>query len=277
MFLRLFGVYGLAEAATATVLAPLERYKLLKQTNPLAKRGPAYTSLVNYLAQAPKNEGLLAYWRGNLTSVGRGLFSSILRFRFHGTFLGLFFTGSQEPDSNLWVRSLLHETSLGLFLLLFVYPIDQIRVRLALDVVPKGTDRNYFGFSDAFGKTIKETGVKGSYQGFLLTAFAVGPFLAAASVLDQQLQAYTPAGYELHAKTYELLLLQTFFYPIDTIRRRLQANGARGQLRLYANTRDCILQTWRNGGLTGFYAGLTAHLLRLLPSLYLFHTLTNLV
>ena len=276
MFLRQFAVFGLSEAVVTTLLAPLERYKLLRQTTPLAKAGPAYRSLFSYLTQAPSSEGFLAFWRGNLTSVCRNFFTSVLRFRFHTVFMGLYLSGKPEEDSNLWTRSLMHETTLGLFLLLFTYPIDQIRVRLAVDVVPKGKDRNYFGFSDCLGKTIKGEGIKGSYQGLGITSLALGPYLAVGSLLDQELKAYIPEGYELHSRTYALLLLQTLFYPADTIRRRLQTNGARGQLRLYANTRDCIAQTWRSEGIAGFFAGLPVHLLRLLPSLYLFHTLTHL-
>lgn len=276
MFLRLFAVFGLSEAVTTTLLAPLERYKLLRQTTPLAKSGPAYSSLFSYLSQVPSNEGILAFWKGNFTSVCRGFLTSVLRFRFHTVFMGLFFTGKKEEDSYLWTRSLLHETTLGLLLMLLTYPIDQIRVRLALDVVSKGKESNYFGFSDCMGKTIKGEGIKGSYQGLGITAFTLGPYLAVGSLLDQQLKAHVPEGYELHTQTYALLLLQALFYPLDTVRRRLQGNGARGQLRLYANTRDCLGQIWRNEGTAGFFAGLPVHLLRLLPSLYLFHTLTHL-
>jgi len=276
MFLRLFAVFGLSEAATMTLLAPLERYKLLRQTTPLAKSGPAYSSLFSYLSQVPSNEGVSAFWKGNFSSVCRNFLTSMLRFRFNATFMGLFLTGKEEQDSYLWTRSVLHETTLGLFLLLFAYPIDQIRVRLALDVVLKGKDSNYFGFVDCMGKTIKGEGIKGSYQGLGITALTLGPYLAVGSLLDQQLKAHVPKGYELHTQTYALLLLQALFYPLDTVRRRLQGNGARGQLRLYSNTRDCIGQIWRNEGTAGFFAGLPVHLLRLLPSLYLFHTLTHL-
>ena len=50
------------------------------------------------------------------------------------------------------------------------------------------------------------------------------------------------------------LVAQTVTYPGDTIRRRMQNNGAGGAPRVYTNTWDCTMQTWRKEGVRGFSA-----------------------
>lgn len=58
---------------------------------------------------------------------------------------------------------------------------------------------------------------------------------------------------------------QTITFPGDTIKRRMQTNGAGGSS-IYSGTWDCCRQIYAQDGLLGFYAGLRANIVRALPA-----------
>lgn len=68
---------GLAASISKTLNAPLERVKLINQTNP-----GRYKGLVDCLVSLPKEEGIFAYWRGNGTNVIRYFPTQALNFAF---------------------------------------------------------------------------------------------------------------------------------------------------------------------------------------------------
>ena len=61
------------------------------------------------------------------------------------------------------------------------------------------------------------------------------------------------------------LFAQTITYPGDTIRRRMQTNGAGGAERVYKNSWDCCKKTIRAEGFQGLYHGLGVNIIRCLP------------
>ena len=68
---------GTAASIAKTLNAPLERVKLINQTNP-----GRYNGLVDCLVSLPKEEGPTAYWRGNGTNVLRYFPTQALNFAF---------------------------------------------------------------------------------------------------------------------------------------------------------------------------------------------------
>lgn len=67
---------GIAGAISKTVVAPIERVKLLLQTqdsNPKIKSGelPRYKGIVDCFARVSKEQGIASFWRGNMANVVR--------------------------------------------------------------------------------------------------------------------------------------------------------------------------------------------------------------
>lgn len=67
---------GVAGAISKTAVAPIERVKLLLQTqdsNPRIKSGeiPRYTGIANCFTRVSAEQGFLSFWRGNLANVIR--------------------------------------------------------------------------------------------------------------------------------------------------------------------------------------------------------------
>lgn len=86
---------GGAGAISKTVVAPIERVKLLLQTqdsNPRIRSGeiPRYTGIGNCFARVTREQGLSSFWRGNLANVVRYFPTQAFNFAFKDTIKGLF-------------------------------------------------------------------------------------------------------------------------------------------------------------------------------------------
>ncbi len=85
-FLESFLLSGTAAAISKTSAAPIERVKLLLQNqNELLKQGRLenrYGGVKDCVTRTLRNEGVLAFWRGNLASVIRYFPQQALNFAF---------------------------------------------------------------------------------------------------------------------------------------------------------------------------------------------------
>lgn len=71
-----FALGGVSGAIAKTCTAPIERVKLIIQTqdaNPRIMSGeiPRYTGIGNCFSRIMSEQGLLAFWRGNFTNILR--------------------------------------------------------------------------------------------------------------------------------------------------------------------------------------------------------------
>merc|ERR1712193_251888 len=72
-FLIDFAAGGVSGAVSKTITAPIERVKLIIQTqdaNPKIKSGevPRYTGILNCFTRVAAEQGVSAFWRGNFTN-----------------------------------------------------------------------------------------------------------------------------------------------------------------------------------------------------------------
>lgn len=263
-----YGVLAGAQALAVTALAPLERCKLILQTQaqvkvPLVERYPNFSA---YLRTVPRVEGFRRFWRGNSASIGHIAVSTLLRYPLLCVVL---------TDNSLAAQS-----ALGLGLLTLSYPLDLVRTRLACDLIRKTERPIYEGLVDTLVKTISDEGVRGLYKGLSVT---LGTFLPL--LLLEQAFTYPVAIYlkqhsdsmledQIKKHSVSLAMAQLVLYPADTIRRKLQVAGDRNHEGMQS-ARQCCARLYRIEGIKGFYSGVLLNSLRLPPTLAIFYYLSD--
>ena len=76
----------------------------------------------------------------------------------------------------------------------------------------------------------------------------------------------TSIGQKLAAGCMAGVFAQSVSYPLDTVRRRMQVQGASVGKQLYSSSFDCVRQILRNEGVRAFYRGVLLNALRAGPS-----------
>lgn len=179
-FLQDFAVGGVSGAVAKTCTAPIERVKLLIQTqdaNPKIISGEVqrYSGITDCFVRVYKEQGMGAFWRGNLTNVIRYFPTQAFNFAFKDSIKKLFPKAS--PKTEFWTYFAINMASGGLAgagSLCVVYPLDYARTRLASDV---GTGKAQFnGLFDCLVKTAKGPGgFMGLYNGFGVSVIGARP------------------------------------------------------------------------------------------------------
>jgi len=148
--------------------------------------------------------------------------------------------------------------------LLFVYPLDYARTRLAADI-GKGEGREFHGLTDCLMKTFRSDGMYGLYRGFGISvvgiiayrAFYFGVFDTAKSM---GLMKGIILKYIIAQTVTALAGLAS--YPLDTVRRRMMMQSGRKDI-LYKNTIDCFRKIYKSeGGLKPFFKGALSNVFR---------------
>jgi len=155
----------------------------------------------------------------------------------------------------------------GAMSLMFVYSLDYARTRLANDnkSSKKGGERQFKGLVDVYKKTLASDGVAGLYRGFCISCvgiivyrgFYFGLYDTFKPIIlgdDVGVLASFCLGY---AVTVTAGILS---YPIDTIRRRMMMTS--GAAVKYNGSLDCTVQILKTEGVTSFFKGAGANVLR---------------
>lgn len=180
-FIKNFFIGGVSAAVSKTAVAPIERVKLLLQNQDSTKalEGKKYTGIVDCFSRVGKEQGLGSFWRGNAANVIRYFPTQALNFAFKDWYKktlcpfdkrkqpGMFFLGNMASGGAAGASSLL-----------FVYPLDYARTRLATDV-KMGAEREYKGLADCISKTMASDGVNGLYRGFGISVVGIIAYRAA--------------------------------------------------------------------------------------------------
>lgn len=103
-------------------------------------------------------------WRGNLANVIRYFPTQALNFAFKDTYKNMFRKYDPKTEKlKFFLANMASGGAAGATSLLFVYPLDFARTRLAADVGKGAGDRQFNGLLDCVGKIFKADGPKGLY------------------------------------------------------------------------------------------------------------------
>jgi len=172
-FVKDFLAGGVSAAVSKTVVAPIERVKLLLQVQHISKQiaeKDRYKGLVDCFVRVQKEQGLLSFWRGNLANVIRYFPTQALNFAFKDIFKEMFLKGVDKRQQfwRYFAGNLASGGAAGASSLCFVYPLDFARTRLAADV-GKGSNREFTGLLNCLTKVAKSDGIGGLYKGFFVS------------------------------------------------------------------------------------------------------------
>ena len=261
---------GISAAVSKTAVAPIERVKLLLQTqdaNAKIKSDKKYKGIVDVFVRVPKEEGVSAFWRGNLANVIRYFPTQALNFAFKDTYKKIFCPF--DPKKQFWMfflGNLASGGAAGATSLLFVYPLDFARTRLAADVGKGKEDRQFQGLNDCLSKIYKNDGLKGLYQGFgvsvigiiIYRAFYFGGYdTAKRSILKPD----SPLIFKFFIAQCITSISGFISYPLDTVRRRLMMQSGEKKV-LYKGTFDCFVQIAKTEGNKAFFKGALSNIIR---------------
>lgn len=264
---------GTAGGISKTLVAPIERVKLLLQTqdaNPKIKSGeiPRYTGIGNCFKRVAAEQGIASFWRGNLANVVRYFPTQAFNFAFKDTIKKVFPKYDPKKEFGKFFMTNLASGGLaGACSLLIVYPLDFARTRLAADV-GTGKAREFTGLIDCLRKVAGRGGPMALYQGFGVSVQGIivyrgayfGLYDTAKGVLfEDEKKANVLAKWAV-AQTVTAAS-GVISYPFDTVRRRLMMQSG-GKDQMYSGTIDCWRQIAKNEGMGAFFKGALSNVLR---------------
>merc|ERR1711934_1295858 len=169
-FLIDFLAGGVSGAVSKTLTAPIERVKLVIQTqdaNPKIVSGEIarYNGIGDCFKRIMSEQGVGAFWRGNGTNIIRYFPTQAFNLAFKDTIKAMFPKYNSKTD--FWKFFAVQLASGGLAgaaSLTIVYPLDYARTRLASDV--GGGKKQFNGLVDCLKKTATQGGIFSMYNGF---------------------------------------------------------------------------------------------------------------
>jgi solute carrier family 25 (adenine nucleotide translocator) protein 4/5/6/31 len=265
---------GTIGAISKTVMAPVERVKLLMQTqdsNPKVLSGEVirYTGIGNCVKRVRTEQGVLSFWRGNLVNCLRYAPQQGSALAFND-FLNTLFP-NYNSNTDFWKSFAVKLTSGGLAGAIantICYPFDFARTRLASDLGVK----QFNGIWDCIATTVRQQGITGLYTGWSVTVMGAFVYRAGQLGCFKQIQDMNPwakdKGYygaisSFLAVTIARTVIMPFNYPFDTVRRRMMLESEKPkEMKKYRGSMDCYLQILKKEGTKGMYKGMVPELFR---------------
>jgi solute carrier family 25 (adenine nucleotide translocator) protein 4/5/6/31 len=276
-FLIDFALGGFSGAVAKTLTAPIERIKLVIQTqdaNPKIRSGevPRYTGIGDCGSRIMKEQGFRRFWDGNLTNCIRYFPTQAFNLAFKDSFKKMFPKYNPKTQfAQFFGANLVSGGLAAAGSMTIVYPLDYSRTRLASDV---GSGKKTFsGLWDCMSKTATHGGFFALYTGFGVSVVGIVGYRGI------QLGTFdTICGINPYAKDKGLLgAVSTFVaaqsaitlgagatYPFDTVRRRMQMQAEKPpEEHLYKGTGHCFRTIAAEEGLAaGLYKGFVANIVR---------------
>lgn len=239
---------GFAGGLAKTVVAPVERVKILYQVNPSSRYSLALAR--HTAAEIIHRHGWADLWRGNLANLARVVPYSAVVFVSYDLFyeaLGSSLSSSRRPSASIWHREGLEKkgghlggipfgeflagAAAGTTATVLTYPLDLLRARGAVECGKE------FGYLPMLRHILRSEGPKGLFHGLSPTLVGIIPYCGlnfaayhslkdlARHRLHLQPGQEIPLGVSLGAGALSGLFAQSCTYPLDVIRRRMQVQG----------------------------------------------------
>lgn len=263
---------GVAGGVAKTVVAPLERVKILFQT-----RRAEFQSigLLGSFKKIAKTEGVQGFYRGNGASVARIVPYAALHFmayeQYRRWIIDRFPGIGRGPVLDLVAGSFAGGTAV-----LFTYPLDLVRTKLAYQVVGSSKlngEQLYRGISHCFSNIYKDAGIRGLYRGVAPSLYGIFPYSGLKFYFYEEMKRHVPQEHKndivvkLVCGSIAGLLGQTFTYPLDVVRRQMQVQrlltSNSGDMK---GTMESLVLIVQKQGWKQLFSGLSINYMKVVPS-----------
>lgn len=262
---------GVAGGVSKTIVAPIERVKLLLQVQDASTQitqDTKYKGIIDAFRRIPQEQGFISLWRGNLANVIRYFPTQALNFAFKDKYKQLFVRWDAKTDFwKFFAGNLASGGAAGATSLLFVYPLDFARTRLAADI-GKGSNRQFNGLGHCLSTIYKQDGAVGLYRGFGVSVGGIivyrAAFFGCFDTFKQVLlkdPKKAPIWQTWLIAQAVTTVAGVISYPFDTVRRRMMMQAGRKEI-IYNSTLDCWRKIAKNEGSKAFFKGALSNAIR---------------
>lgn len=264
---------GVAAVIARTLTSPFDVVKILAQVGTKdSKEG-----FLRTFSSVYANEGIRAFWKGNGIACVRLFPYNAIQF---ASFVNIKvaytdpFTGTITPFHAAFAGAMS-----GVIAVCTTYPLDMVKTRLTVAHTDLSKSK-YKGMVHAFKTIYKEEGFRAFSKGLTPTLLGVIPFSGGTFMAYSVLHDYRMfhSDKEDPVSPMETFIdgclagafAQTFSFPFDTIRKKLQAQSANVTEAMkpdiqFSGMIDGFVQTVRLHGFKGLWRGSTANLIKVVP------------
>jgi solute carrier family 25 (mitochondrial thiamine pyrophosphate transporter), member 19 len=285
---------GVAGFGSRMATAPLDFFRIRRQLN----LAPDAHGIWQGLSHVYRNEGgLIALYRGNLAAIGLWIGYAACQFSVYHRVkecLPSSSSSSTSQSSSMIVfdnhtRAFVAGAAAGSVALLVTYPLDVCRTHM----VAHGILTKHLVFSSLYdpqtlpskavgtkaepvqtltscARTLYQSrGMAGFYAGVRPAFVQIIPYMGINFALYEALSSSshdTSVGLAAYAGSISGAVSKMIVYPLDTVKRRLQAqafrDGSAMIIQRYDGMVDCFVRVARQEGVTGFYRGIVPSVLK---------------
>ncbi|KAK4804856.1 hypothetical protein SAY86_004673 [Trapa natans] len=270
---------GAAGAFSRTLVAPLERIKILFQ---IRSEGFRSIGLLQSFKKIVQNEGIYGLYKGNAASVIRIVPHAALHYMTYEQYRCLIVSECPSLGTGPSIDFLAGSAAEGTAVIC-TYPLDLARTKLAYQVRAQKNSWHHairwlYGeppFQTLFGvfkELYREGGVRAFYRGFGPTFVGILPCTGLKYYVYEKLKRQVPEvqkdsiALRLSCGALAGLVGQTFTYPLDVVRRQMQVENMVHGKSQYNSSVEGLTSIIRHQGWRQLYAGLSINYIRVVPS-----------
>ncbi|KAL6052491.1 Carrier protein YMC2 [Balamuthia mandrillaris] len=265
-------VAGMAQVAAGH---PLDTAKVRLQSQVVgAGQQPHFNGMMDTLTKTWQAEGIRGLYKGASSPLAGAMAHNAAVFFSYGRAKEFVAPRNGKLEGRHYYQA---GAITGLAVTIVEGPVDLFKSKLQAQVAAVAQDKslkpNEVRYTGAFhcARHIASTyGVKGVYQGLAATVLrnvpAFGSYFAAFELTKRGL---TPPDQKLPSLSACFVAggaagfaFWGVFFPLDTIKTRMQTDACDVAHRRYTGVLDCAAQVWREGGLRAFYKGYTPAVIR---------------
>ena len=210
-----------------------------------------YKGPLECVSRIIKEEGFLAFWKGNFTQILKYFPNLFFNLKFKKAFDKYKYKQNEVAYWKWFSGNLLSGALSSACSLALTYPLDFATTRLINDI-NIGNTNQFNGLIDVLSKTIETDGVQGLYRGFFVSIFGIMVYRACYFGFYDTFRHLIPKKSFVRQFLFGLAVtiasgLAT--YPLDTIRRRMMMNSG------YNNGWECFTYILKNEGVRSFFKG----------------------